>query len=151
NPGLAGFEFYNVQPASTWQPLGRKLQEDWEFEGTVKDLPEFKFRARRMIKGMQHMNFPQYIQRDGRDFFYLTQRPVLPGADLATAMTPKAAGDGGGGTRGPPQPVSPSAGRTPSPPPAPADPKLKIRVLRVDPRTVVAAGSAGTTVDTPTV
>ena len=94
NPGLAGFEFYDVQPAKSWTPLGRKLQEDWEFEGTIKEIPEFNFRARRMIKGMRHMNFPQYIQRDGRDFFYLTQRPVLPGAELPVAS---GAGDGAPG------------------------------------------------------
>ncbi len=89
NPGLAGFEFYDVQPAKGWAPLGRKLQEDWEFEGTIKEIPEFDFRARRMIKGMRHMNFPQYIQRDGRDFFYLTQRPVLPGAELPFEGAPR--------------------------------------------------------------
>jgi hypothetical protein len=82
NPGLAGFEFYNVQPDSTWKPLGRPLQSDWEYEGSVNQLPEFKFRARRMIKSMSHMLFPRYIHRDGRDFFYLTARTVLPGATL---------------------------------------------------------------------
>jgi hypothetical protein len=79
NPGLAGFEFYNMQPASTFQPLGRPLQKDWEYEGPVKDMPELMFRARRMTKSMGHILFPRYIQRDARDFFYLTARDVLPG------------------------------------------------------------------------
>jgi hypothetical protein len=82
NPGLAGFEFYNMQTAATWKPLGRPLQPDWEYEGTMKDMPDFKFRARRMTKSMGHILFPRYIQRDGRDFFYLTTRMVLPGAPL---------------------------------------------------------------------
>ncbi len=151
NPGLAGFEFYNVEPASAWQPLGRKLQEDWEYEGTVKELPEFKFRARRMIKGMQHMNFPQYIQRDGRDFFYLTQRPVLPGANLASAAVPKEAGEGEWRVKGLPQHGFPYAVATTSLRPDASHATVRVRVLKVDPRTVVAAGSEGTTAATPTV
>ena len=75
NPmGLAGFEFYNMQSTSTFKPLGRPLQPDWEYEGTMKDMPEFKYRARRMTKSMGHILFPRYIQRDARDFFYLTRK-----------------------------------------------------------------------------
>lgn len=88
NPGLAGFEFYNMQTASSFKPLGRPLQSDWEYEGTVKDMPDFKFRARRMTKSMGHILFPRYIQRDARDFFYLTTRNVLPGAPLANGGEP---------------------------------------------------------------
>src|SRR5258706_3943705 len=134
NPGLAGFEFYNVEPAANWKPLGRKLQEDWEYEGTFKELPEFKYRARRMIKGMMHMNFPQYIHRDGRDFFYLTQRPVLPGPELATPITPKEAGEGAWRGKGLPQhgfpyPL-PVAWTRPDAP----KPTLPVRPMPVDPR-----------------
>ncbi len=39
-------------------PLGRPLQADWEAEGKVPDMAGWVFRARRMIKGMGHMNFP---------------------------------------------------------------------------------------------
>jgi hypothetical protein len=151
NPGLAGFEFYNVQPVAAWQPLGRKLQEDWEYEGTIKELPEFKYRARRMIKGMQHMNFPQYIHRDGRDFFYLTQRPVLPGPELTAAVIPKEAGEGTWRVKGLPQHGFPYALATAWTRPDAAHPAIKVRALRVDPRTVRPAGSPGTTADTPTV
>ena len=28
------------------------LQPDWEYEGGFKDLPDFEFRARRMVKSM---------------------------------------------------------------------------------------------------
>ncbi len=82
NPGLAGFEFYNIDSASALPPMGRPLQKDWEYEGGFKELPELRVRARRMIKGMTHVNFPAWIHRNGRDFFYLTERPLLPGADL---------------------------------------------------------------------
>jgi len=151
NPGLAGFEFYDVQPAATWKPLGRKLQEDWEFEGPIKEIPEFDFRARRMIKGMRHMNFPQYIQRDGRDFFYLTQRPVLPGAELPVGPTTHEAGEGEWRVKGLPQHGFPYAIAVTSLRPDAEHAEVKVRALRVDPRTVVPAGSQGTTEETPTI
>jgi hypothetical protein len=158
NPGLAGFEFYNVQPAKSWTPLGRKLQDDWEFEGSIKEIPEFNFRARRMIKGMRHMNFPQYIQRDGRDFFYLTQRPVLPGAELPVLGAPPTppegtheSGEGAWRVKGLPQHGFPYAMAISALHPDTQHPELKVRALRIDPRTVVPAGSPGTNADTPTV
>ena len=53
--------------------MARPLQGDWEAEGKVPDMPGYVFRARRMIRGMGHMLFPRYIQREARDFFYLTR------------------------------------------------------------------------------
>jgi len=153
NPGLAGFEFYNVQPKATWKPLGRPLQQDWEWEGTFRELPDFHVRARRMIKGMSHMNFPQYIHRDGRDFFYLTQRPVLPGEKIVPHAAdgkarPPDPGEGAWRVQGLPQHGFPYAVATAW---ARVDDEHKVRVLRVDPRTVRAAASAGTTEGTPTI
>lgn len=151
NPGLAGFEFYNVQPTSTWADLGRPIQQDWEWEGTFRELPDFHVRARRMIKGMMHMNFPQYIHRDGRDFFYLTQRPVLPGAELPARITPKQPGEGAWRLKGLPQHGFPYALTTTWLRPDPKRPDLKVRVLRIDPRAVTPAASSGTTSETPTI
>lgn len=125
NPGLAGFEFYNMQSASTFQPLGRPLQNDWEYEGTLKDMPEFKFRARRMIKSMGHILFPRYVQRDARDFFYLTARSVLPGAPLDKESTWRVKGLP---QHGFPYAVAVTSLRL-------ANDK-RVRVLRLDPRTV---------------
>jgi hypothetical protein len=150
NPGLAGFEFYNVAPASQWQPLGRPIQSDWEYEGQVRELPEFKFRARRMLKTMQEQNFPQYIHRDARDFFYLTARYVLPGAELP-GPAQKQPGEGAWRTKGLPQHGFPYAIATSWTQPDAAHPEVKVRVLRVDPRTVRPAGSVGTSEETPTV
>ena len=128
NPGLAGFEFYNSQPAQNFQPLGRPLQSDWEYEGSLKDMPSFKFRARRMVKSMGHMLFPRYMHRDARDFFYLTTRSVLPGAPIAGDA------DATFRVKGLPQHGYPYAL-------AIANARLgigerKVRVLRIDPRTV---------------
>ena len=85
NVGHAGFEFYDVAPEGRLAPMGRPLQGDWEAQGKVPDMPGYVFRGRRMIRGMGHMLFPRYIQREARDFFYLTSRVILPGAPLAPA------------------------------------------------------------------
>lgn len=142
NPGLAGFEFYSVKPAAAWTPLGRPLQADWEYEGTFRDMPDYRYRARRMIKGMMHMNFPQYIQRDARDFFYLTLRNVLPGAELATTANGAAQpGEGVWRMKGLPQHGFPYASATTWVRFDPAHVERKARVLRLDPRTVKPAGT----------
>lgn len=83
NAGHSGMEFYKVGPSNSFQPLGRALNRRLEREGKVSGLEGWKFRARRLISGMGLMNFPRYIRREGRDFFYLTLRHVLPGPPLA--------------------------------------------------------------------
>ena len=141
NPGLAGFEFYNVHSAYNFQPLGRPLQPDWEYEGGFKDLPDFKFRARRMVKSMGHMLFPRYIHRDARDFFYLTARTVLPGAPLTSpGQTASTVDDEGGNWRvkGLPQHGYPYAVATTSVRLGVEVTDKRARVLRIDPRTVRA-------------
>ncbi len=147
NPGMAGFEFYDVQPSATWKPLGRPLQADWEYEGTFKALPDIHYRARRMIRGMQEQSFPQYIHLDGRDFFYLTRRPLLPGADLPSDVP----GEGVWKMKGLPQHGFPYAIATTVVRASAARQDARLRVLRLDPRTVRPAGSEGTTESTPTI
>ncbi|MGH7282779.1 MAG: hypothetical protein ACRELY_14735, partial [Polyangiaceae bacterium] len=151
NPGLAGFEFYDVEPTAQFKPLGRPLQQDWEYEGSFKDLPDYRVRARRMIKGMSHMNFPQYIHRDARDFFYLTRRPELPGADLTTTITPAEPGEGVWRVKGLPQHGFPYSLATTQLRIDPKNPDLHARIARIDPREVRPAASAGTNEDTPTI
>ncbi|WP_394838394.1 hypothetical protein LVJ94_15940 [Pendulispora rubella] len=151
NTGHAGFEFYNAQPKDALTALGRPLQQDWEFEGSLKSMPDFRVRARRMVKGMGHMNFPRYIHRDERDFFYLTRRPLLPGPDVASAITPAVPGEGTWRVKGLPQHGFPYAMAATWVRPLASRPDVKVRVLRIDPRTVRAAASAGTTEQTPTV
>jgi hypothetical protein len=99
-------------------------------------MPGWEFRARRMIRGMGHMLFPRYIQREARDFFYLTSRPLLPGATLAGAEGPWR-------TQGLPQHGFPYAVATAS---VRADSGQHVRVVRVDPRTMQPA--ADTSPDT---
>jgi hypothetical protein len=151
NPGHAGFEFYDVQPDAEFTPLKRPLQTDWEHEGKVGQMPDWSFRARRMIRGMGHMNFPRYIQREGRDFFYLTMRNVLPGAPLTTAQPTKEPGEGDWRMKGLPQHGFPYALAITSVRPYASRPDLRVRVLRVDPRVVKPAGSIAASTDAPTV
>lgn len=151
NPGLVGFEFYDVEPSATWKPLGRPLQADWEYDGTFKALPDFHYRARRMIRGMVEQNFPQYIHLDGRDFFYLTRRPLLPGPDLSSAVAPAEPGEGTWRVKGLPQHGFPYALAITQLRASAARPDARFRVVKIDPRTVRAAGSAGTTESTPTI
>lgn len=141
NPGHAGFEFYDVAPAGGLAALGRPMQPDWEAEGKVADMAGWVFRSRRMIRGMGHMLFPRYIQREARDFFYLTSRPVLPGAPL-----PGAGGEGEWRTHGLPQHGFPFALALTT---VHARPDLPLRVVRIDPRTLRPADGAAK--DAPTV
>lgn len=85
NAGHTGFEFYSVLPA-TAAPLPREeLATRWKAEGFVPDVPELRYRARRLFRNMQLMHFPRYIRRQSRDFFYLTERALLPPAPLPAA------------------------------------------------------------------
>jgi hypothetical protein len=136
NPGHAGFEFYDVAQEGQLAPLGRPLQNDWEAEGKVSGMPGWVFRSRRMIRGMGHMLFPRYIQREARDFFYLTARPILPGAPLAGTE----ADEGKWRTKGLPQHGFPYALAT-TWVHAPSRAGLKLRVVRADPRTMKPAGA----------
>jgi hypothetical protein len=142
NPGHAGFEFYDVAAADGLGPLGRPLQSDWEAQGKVPDMPGYVFRARRMIRGMGHMLFPRYIQREARDFFYLTSRTVLPGAPAtAGSASPHPEPDEGvWRTRGLPQHGFPYAIATTW---LRADVGLRLRVIRADPRTLKPSADAG--------
>lgn len=153
NPGLAGFEFYNVQHAHNFTPLGRPLQDDWEFEGVVRQLPEYRFRARRMIRAMKHMNAPQYIHRDARDFFYLTRRPMIPGAALTplSAFEKREPGEGVWRTKGLPQYGFPHAVATTWLRPFAERPEARATVARIDPQMLATRAHVEGASSTPAV
>jgi hypothetical protein len=141
NPGHAGFEFYDVAPEGKLAPVARPLQSDWEAEGKVPDMGGWVFRSRRMIRGMGHMLFPRYIQREQRDFFYLTARSVLPGAPIGQG----APLEGPWRTKGLPQHGFPYAIATTSV----REGDVELSVMRADPRTMQPAGAENG--DQPTV
>ncbi|MCB9658836.1 MAG: hypothetical protein H6726_14385 [Sandaracinaceae bacterium] len=84
NDRHTAFELYNVQPATEpFADLGRPIDRELEFEMSVPDTGNgYHMRGRKLVRSMTPMRFPRYIQRDPRDFFYLTLRPTLPGPDV---------------------------------------------------------------------
>jgi hypothetical protein len=138
NVGHTGLEFYRAAPAAELAPLGRAVQPDWEAEGPVSGLPGWNFRGRRMIRYMPLMNFPRFIHREQRDFFYLTLRHVLPGTD------PPGSIDGQPWrTRGLPQHGFPFAVATATVALDASHPDLVAKLLKIDPRVVAPLGASG--------
>ncbi len=129
NAGHSGLEFYRVAPKDTMEPIGRPLQFSLERTGTVSDIDGWEFRARRFITGMGLMNFPRYIEREARDFFYLTARDVLPGSPLA--LDGMKDGDGAWKVKGLPQHGFPYALATTH---ATLPSGARVTVLKIDPK-----------------
>ncbi len=139
NAGHSGLEFYTVARTADFPPLGRPLQNDWEAEGTVSGIDGFKFRGRRFIRGMGLMNFPRYIRREARDFFYMTLRHMLPGSNIAPIVQPAAEGEGVFRVKGLPQHGFPYALATTEMRLDAAMPDAKVRLVKIDPRVVSAS------------
>lgn len=142
NAGHSGLEFYRVAPASELEPLDRHLATDWEAEGNVPGLEGWRFRGRRLIRGMGLMEFPRYIKREARDFFYMTLRHVLPGRAVSPVLQPPEPGEGEWRLKGLPHHGFPYALALTELRPDPQRPSLRARLLQVDPRTVRAARAA---------
>ncbi len=100
NQRHTAFEFYNVRDADRPFPsLGRRRHRS-EFELRVPNSRRrFIARGRLLAKSMSPMRMPRYIQTDPRDFFYLTQKPLLPGPNLPLAGAQAAPVDGEGEAR----------------------------------------------------
>lgn len=130
NPGHTGLEFYHVAPRGQLPELGDKIERGWQAQGPVPEMPGWDFMGRRMIKFMALMNFPRYISRESRDFFYLTLRHVLPGSAV-----PETLGTGPGWqTKGLPQHGWPLAIATATLSPDPKRPETQIAALKLDGR-----------------
>lgn len=81
NSSHSGFEYYRVDPKVSMtetSPLDKKS----EAQGEVRDRPDLLFRAKKLFKSMTLMRFPRFIQRDPRDYIYLTLARLLPGPDI---------------------------------------------------------------------
>jgi hypothetical protein len=143
NAGHSGLEFYKVAGAAELGDPGRALESSWEAEGDVPDLPGYRFRAKRLVKGMGLMNFPRYIKREARDFFYLTLRHILPGENLTPPIQPPLEGEGTWRVKGLPQHGFPYAIATTTIRPDPVDPVPSFTLLAMDPRTVAPSAPSG--------
>lgn len=82
NGGHAGFEFYKVAPRGKLKSPERALDPVWEAKGLVPQADDYEFMSRLMVRKMPLQNFPRYIKRDSRDYFYLTLRKLLPDAPI---------------------------------------------------------------------
>ena len=77
NQGHTGLEFYHVAREEQLPPLALTLDSMWQAEGAVSHADGLRYRGRRMFRSMQLMNFPRFIGRESRDFFYLTARRLV--------------------------------------------------------------------------
>lgn len=85
NSAHSGFEFFRpIPPGETVPALPRPPRAEAEFEGPLSEASGWRIRARRGVRSME-MPFPRYAGSDGRDFFFLVLRPVLPGPALEGA------------------------------------------------------------------
>ncbi len=140
NAGHTGLEFYRAGPAPEVPPLGRHLDRRWESEGRVPNMPGWRYRGRRMLRMMGLMNFPRYIRRESRDFFYLTLRHILPGDPLSPGVPDPEAEEGKWALKGLPQHGWPYAITTTWLRPEGKRPDTKVRLVKLDlPRLRVAA------------
>lgn len=146
NAGHSGLEFYQVAPEKELSPLAPGVQLGGDLvEGDVPGLEGWRFRARRFIKGMGLMNFPRYIKREGRDFFYMTLRQMLPGKPLVPGVKGAEKGEGEWRLKGLPQHGFPYALAMTELRPDAARADAKVRVLKIDPRLVASAPAAKAT------
>jgi hypothetical protein len=82
-----GLEFYQPYAQADVLPeLGRALRPT-EYDGTAFEMRGMRFRARLAVSTMAPLRFPRYLNQDPRDYFYLTRKPTLPGADLHVDTT----------------------------------------------------------------
>jgi hypothetical protein len=89
------------------------------------------------------MNFPRYIKREARDYFYMTLRHVLPGPGIAPAAPSPETGEGQWRVKGLPQHGFPYALALTELRPEASRADVRVRVLAVDPRTVSASSGEG--------
>lgn len=83
NSKHTGFELYRTfAPGDDVPELSRKLNDDYEWQGSIEGSRGYRARAKLAVKTMTPLRFPRYLDRDPRDFFFLTQKPVLPGPAL---------------------------------------------------------------------
>jgi hypothetical protein len=139
NAGHSGLEFYTVARTEDMPPLGRPVDTKWEAEGIVSGIDGFKFRGRRFIKGMGLMNFPRYIRREARDFFYMTLRHMLPGSNITPIVQPPVDGEGVFRVKDLPQHGFPYSLAVTDVRLDAALPDAKVRLVKIDPRVVVVA------------
>jgi hypothetical protein len=132
NPGHTGFEFYRVGRKGSLPELGRKLDPQWEAKADIQGANGWEFMSRRMIRFMNLMHFPRYVRTESRDFFYLTQRPLLPLPPLKVSIEPPEPGEGIWQTKSLSQQGWPPAIATTRYRPDPSRPSVHATLIAID-------------------
>ena len=81
NQRHTAFEFHNITARETFE-APQTLPEN-HFDTKLPTLEGYYSRGKLLATTMTPMRLPRYIYREPRDFFYLLQKPILPGPDLA--------------------------------------------------------------------
>lgn len=140
NAGHTGLEFYRAGPAGTLPAIARPLDPMWEARGEVPDMNGWEYLGRRMIKYMGLMNFPRYIDRESRDFFYLTLRHILPGSPLPPRLKASSGQAAAWSVTNLPQYGWPYAIAQATVAPEPARPDTLVHLLKLDARMLAPGG-----------
>ena len=85
NRGHTGMEFYNVRLPDEAPPPGAdkfKVRRQFSASGSYPKMKGLSYYMRELVRGTGN-RCPRWVYRDARDFFYLLERDMLPGADLA--------------------------------------------------------------------
>ncbi|MCK9521607.1 MAG: hypothetical protein M0R76_01010 [Proteobacteria bacterium] len=77
NSGHCGFEYYRVDTPDALAAYEVPSDKKWEAFGLVPGREDLAFVVRKLHRDIGGGNFPRYIHRDPRDFFYLTRRPSV--------------------------------------------------------------------------
>jgi hypothetical protein len=136
NAGHSGFEFYRVAPKGKLALPEERLSRLWQATGKVSEVEGYEFMARLMAKNMGLMDFPRYIHRTSRDFFYLTLRHVLPTPPVPRLVEQADPAEGEWRVKGLPHHGFPYAVATTSMHLDPSKPELVARLAQIDPKTV---------------
>ncbi len=92
NSGHVGFEFFHIVAASEPEPAGWSEEKYFQRSGKIPGVEGLRYFMREVVRGTGNNPVPRYTGREARDFFYLVERELLPGADLA--LPGAASGDG---------------------------------------------------------
>jgi hypothetical protein len=142
NPGHTGFEFYRVERKGSLPDVGRKLDSQWEARGEVPGNADWEYMGRRMIRYMNLMHFPRYIRTESRDFFYLTERRLLPLPALESRAVPKDATEGTWQTQCAPEQGWPPAVASTRLRPDATRPQTRISLVTIDAKWLRTAKSS---------
>jgi len=92
NAGHSGLEYYKVVPEASFEPLGRPLRKQWEYEGKVPQMDGWMFRRKSIIRGRPDVSAEIHQARSARLFLHDPSPPVAGRRARAGGLTGRARG-----------------------------------------------------------